>query len=197
MDQMDFGPKMQACDDRERRFVIAYLANGGNGRQAAIEAGYSDVGDGAKVRANVLLHRTRVLDALTEHGREAFRSLLPATLAAARAILGNPSHPDHGRMVQSLLSRLGYGEKANVDVNISGHVDVVLNHTDQAISDLRTMQELGIPEERLVEVFGHSGLGRYRRMLQELDGKRSPKTIDLQPEPTPPGAIVDRSNSIG
>ena len=194
MDEMDlgFGPRMQVLDAREQRFVVEYLRNGGNGADAARTAGYSDASDGAKVRAHVLLSRTKILDALDEHGRKAFRGLLAPTLAAARAILNNPSHPDHGRMVQSLLSRLGYGEKAAVDITVSGQIE--LNHTDQAIADLREMIALGIPEAKLEEVFGHSGLGRYRRMLVEQDRKAG-RLIDAKPEPVP-GKIEPKSASI-
>jgi hypothetical protein len=194
MDELDFGPRMQVLADRERKFVVEYLRNGGNGRQAAIDAGYSNAADGAKVQAHRMLHNNRVLDALDEHGRRAFRSLLAPTLAAAKAILDAPDHPGHERMVQSLLSRLGYGERAAVDVHVSG--EVILNHTDAAIADLRQMLALGIPEEKLEEIFGHSGLGRYRRMLEEQD-RKSGRLIEARAEPAVPGMIKDKPVSIG
>jgi len=193
MDEMDLGPRMQVLDGREQKFVVEYLRNGGNGADAARLAGYSNASDGAKVRAHALLSRVKILDALDEHGRKAFRGLLAPTLAAAKAILNNPSHPDHGKMVNSLLSRLGYGEKTAVDVHVTGEIE--LNHTDAALRDLEIMQALGIPEERLIETFGWSGLGRYRKMLAEKDSKRDPKLIEGRAEP--PGKIEAKVTSIG
>jgi len=165
----ELGPKMLALNERERAFVCAYLANAGNAKQAAITAGYSDVGDAAKVRGHHLLHRAKILDALDEVGKKTFRGLLAPCLAAAKAILERPDHPDHSKMVIAVLSRLGYHERTSVDVNVSGTVE--LNHTDAALRDLEIMQQLGIPEARLIETFGWSGLGMYRKMLSEKDRK--------------------------
>jgi hypothetical protein len=95
-------------------------------------------------------------------------------------------------MVQSLLSRLGYSERATVDVHVSGQIE--LNPTDRAVEDLKIMLDLGVPEEKLVESFGYSGLGRYRKMVEAKYGK-GPKLIEAKPEP--PGAIEAKPTSIG
>lgn len=172
--QIEMGPKMQACSEIERRFVWFYMTNEGppNGAQAARDAGYSDVKEGAKVRASQLLHRDRVLAALEEVGKKAFRGLLMPAIAATRALIENPKHPHHASAVQSTLSRLGYGERTGVDVNVTGEVTV--NHTDQALADLRTLMELRVPREKLIELFGFSGLARYEKMLAE----QGPKLIE-------------------
>jgi hypothetical protein len=188
----DLGPKMLALNERERAFVCAYLANAGNAKQAAITAGYSDLGDAAKVRGHHLLHRPKILDALDEVGKKTFRGLLAPCLAAAKAIIERPDHPDHSKMVIALLSRLGYHERATVDVNISGSVE--LNPTDRAVEDLKIMLDLGVPEDKLLETFGYSGLGRYKKMVAEKYGKGL-KLIETKPEP--PGAIVDKPTAIG
>ncbi len=75
----------------------------------------------------------------------------------------------------STLSRLGLVERAGVDVNVSGEVQV--NHTDQAIADLRALRLLQVPRPKLEEIFGFSGLSRYERMLDAADG-RAPKLIE-------------------
>ena len=179
---IDLGPKMQACSERERLFVWHYLTDAdGNGAEAARRAGYSDAAEGAKVTAHKLLHRDRVISALEEMGRRNFRALLPLAIRANRKLLESEKHPDHARMVQSTLSRLGFGERTGVDVNVNGEVTV--NHTDQALNDLRVLIGLGVPREKLIETFGFSGLSRYEKMLAERDA-RAPKLIE--------GEVVDR-----
>lgn len=174
----ELGPKMQLCSPRERRFVWHYLKLGaqhGMGAEAARQAGYSDASSAAKVTAHDLLQRERVLSALDEVGRKAFRSLMvPAVLAAAK-LIEDRKHPDHSRAVLSVLSRLGLVERSGVDVQVTG--EIKLNHTDEAIDTLRMFKEMGVPREKLVEMYGYSGLERYEGMLAELDGKR-PKLIE-------------------
>lgn len=175
--EIELGPKMQALPERERKFVWFYLTNDGapNGAQAARDAGYSDSSEGAKVRAHALLHRERVILALEEVGRKAFRGLLGPAVKAAAKLIDNDKHADHSKSVFTTLARLGLGEKSTLDVNVSGEVQH--NHTDAALSDLRTLLSLDVPEEKLVEIFGFSGLSRYRKMLAETDAK-APKMIE-------------------
>jgi hypothetical protein len=170
------GPKLSACSDRERAFVWHLLTDAdGNGAEAARLAGYGDKSEAAKVRAHELLHRDRVLSAIEEVGRQQFRSLLVLTIMKTKELLCNPKHPDHSKVVQSMLSRLGFGERSGVDVNVAG--EVVVNHTDAAVEQLRILKGLGVPREKLVEMFGFSGLGRYEKMLGEVEG-RGMKVID-------------------
>lgn len=115
-DLRDAGPKMQACSERERKFAWHYLLNGGNGAQAARDAGYSDHLGGAKVRAHHLLHREHVLDAIEELGRKQFRSMLVPAIAAMHALINKPDHPAHARTVETVLSRLGLAERQAIDV---------------------------------------------------------------------------------
>lgn len=128
----ELGPKMMACSEREQAFVMAYLSNGGNGTEAARAAGYSDPakGDykgsaGIRVRAYELLHREKVLAAIEEVGRKEFRGLLVPALTALKTLLEKPDHTDHAKVVQSVLSRLGFSEKAAVEMNINH------THTDR------------------------------------------------------------------
>lgn len=168
---------MQALAERERKFVWFYLTNDGppNGAQAARDAGYSDAGEACKVRAHSLLHRERVILALEEVGKKAFRGLLAPAVKAAGVLIRNAKHVDHSKAVFTTLARLGLGEKSTVDVNVSGEVQH--NHTDAALADLRTLLSLSVPEEKLIEIFGFSGLSRYRKMLAETDAK-APKMIE-------------------
>lgn len=168
---------MAALRDRERQFVWFYLTNEGppNGARAAREAGYSNESEGAKVMAHKLLHRERVILALEEVGKKSFRGLLGPAIKATAAMIADPKHPDHAKAVSSTLARLGITERTGVDVNVTG--EITHNHTDAALSDLRTLLALAVPEEKLVEIFGFSGLSRYRKMLAETDAK-VPKVIE-------------------
>jgi phage terminase small subunit len=177
--EIELGQKMAACSERERKFVWFYVTNNdGNATEAARLAGYTDHGGDdctIRVRAHALMHRDRVLSAIEEVGGKAFRGLLMPAIRAARAMIENPKSPDHAKTVLSTLSRLGKSERTGVDVNVSGEVQY--NHTDQALNDLRVLLGLGVAEEKLVEVFGFSGLSRYRKMLAEQEA-RAPKMIE-------------------
>jgi len=173
---MTLGPKMMALGDRERRFVWFYCMNNGNATQAAKDAGYSNVAEGARVRAFELMHRQKILDAIGEAGRQMFKGLLVPAIAAMRAMIDRPDHPDHAKMVNSALDRLGLAGSSNVNVNMNVSGEVTVNHTDAALEDLRRLLLLRVPRETLVEMFGDSGLVRYERMLAEKGG--GPKLIE-------------------
>lgn len=179
-----FGPRLLALHERERRFVWAYVVNSisdkrENGSQAARDAGYSDKSEACKVRAHELLHREDVLDAIQEvAGRELRGLVVPAVMGMAR-LLEKPDHPDHFKAVTAVLNRTGFSEKTTVEVHHTGSID--LNHTDAALEALAYLQGMQVPEEKLVEQFGHSGLTRYRRMLEEREAKRGMRVIDGTP----------------
>jgi phage terminase small subunit len=185
---------MQACSERERIFAFA-VATGiaANATEAARLAGYSDPGRPSKAiisRAHQVLHRPRVIEAIEEVCRTQFRNLVPLVIAAAKRVLEDPGHPDHVKLVNSLLSRLGYGERTGVDVNVSG--EVVMNHTDAAIDDLRRLKALGLPREKLLEAFGYSGLDRYEKLLASRDAK----VIEHKPDELPAGSVVPSHNPM-
>jgi phage terminase small subunit len=177
--QIELGPKMQACSERERKFVWFYVTdNDGNASEAARKAGYADPGgDSASIRvqAHALMHRDRVLAAIDEVGRKAFRGLLMPAVRATEKLILNEKHSDHAKTVQSTLSRLGLGERTGLDVKVEG--EITHNHTDAALNDLRALLALQVPREKLIEIFGFSGLSRYEKMLIEADGK-APKVIE-------------------
>jgi hypothetical protein len=169
----DLGPKMQACSERERLFVWAFLGQGcQDASEAARKAGCSDPGpqsSAIRVRGHELRHRQRVIEAMQEVARLYFGGLLLPAVLAAEDMIGNPKHPDHAKMVQAVLGAQGLGERRGLDVNFSGEVTV--NHTDAALDDLRRLQEFGVPRAKLIETFGFSGLERYEKMLAQRDGR--------------------------
>jgi hypothetical protein len=176
--ELELGPKMQACSERERLFVWHYVTgDDGNATEAARLAGYADGGSGVgiRVRAHALMHRERVLEAIEEVAGKAFRGLLAPAIRATKRIIESPKDVNHAKVVLSTLSRLGKSERTGIDVNHTGELTV--NHTDQALTDLRTLIGLGVNREKLVEIFGFSGLSRYEKMLAEQDA-RAPKVIE-------------------
>jgi phage terminase small subunit len=175
------GPKMQACNEQQRIFAFAYATGiAPTAAEAARLAGYSDPersksgrqSNSLRSRASQVLHNPKVMEAIEEVCRTEFRGLVPLTIGAAKRLLLNAEHSDHAKTVMGLLSRLGYGEKTSVDVQVSG--EVVVNHTDQAVEDLSRLKALGVSREKLIEMFGHSGLPRYEKLLAE----RQPKLIE-------------------
>lgn len=168
-DDLELGPKMSLCTERERRFVCAYLVAEGNGSEAARMAGYSDKADGAKVRAHELLQRTRVLEAIHEIGSKTLAGLLVLAITKLREIASRDGSPDQLKAVLAILNRSGLSEKTTVEVHHTGSVE--LNHTDAALEALAYMQSLDVPREKLIEQFGHSGLSRYEKMLAERNMK--------------------------
>lgn len=162
-------PLRDLKDERWRRFVWAYVFNGANGAAAARAAGYSDVAEAAKVRAHALLQRDDIGAAIKALCTKYLFSLAPKAILRLEQLLDDPRHPKHDKAIEMALSRAGHGEKSSVDVRVSGSVEI--NHTDAALADLRRLKELGVPREKLIEVFGFSGLPRYEKMLALADAR--------------------------
>jgi phage terminase small subunit len=63
--QVQAGMDTNSLNHRQRRFAVEYAYNGGNGTQAAIQAGYAEAG--ADVTASRLLDDPRVMALVEEH----------------------------------------------------------------------------------------------------------------------------------
>jgi phage terminase small subunit len=85
------GRSAAAMAEREKAFIEAYIANGGDGANAARAAGYADVG--AKRRAVTLLKRPNVIKALAER-REKLARKYELTSDAVIAELSKIVHAD-------------------------------------------------------------------------------------------------------
>lgn len=178
--QVELGPKMLALTERERRFVWAFLENGGKDATAAARvAGYSDPGlhsAAIRVRGHEVRYRPRVIEAMREVAHRHFQGLFVRAVSVVEEVLENKRHPGRLTTAFSVLSRLGLGERSALDVNVGGEVTV--NHTDEALEHLRMLRALDVPRAKLEEIFGFSGLQRYERMLAELERKAAPKLIE-------------------
>jgi hypothetical protein len=100
------GPKLQACDERERIFAYVFATGiAGNAADAARLAGYSDPqisrtgkkSNSLRSRAHQILHRPRVIEAVEEICRAEFRTLVPLTIRRSA----------QSSSVRTLCARLG------------------------------------------------------------------------------------------
>jgi hypothetical protein len=111
-----FGPKMAALSPKHQKFVVAYFDEraGSSVRArltfAAVAAGYAG-GSGKRDARRVLEYQgwrvssyPAVKAAMEEEGRRRNRLVLPIALSAARAVLADPKHRDHGKLIMYYLS---------------------------------------------------------------------------------------------
>ncbi len=145
MEGLELGPKMAALSERRQRFAWAMAYGERNAAEAARQAGYSDLHEAAKVRAHHLMHDPKVLEAIEEAAQAILRALGPLAIGAARAILENSAHPNHARMIETILDRSGYTAKTEHKVTVE-HVD------DGRLLELATRMavELGVDRARLI-----------------------------------------------
>lgn len=138
---------MQALsDDRRRKFALFMACGDLNAADAARHAGYSDTGDAAKVRAHTLMHDKNVLDAIEEAARKVLRGMAPLAIRRAKAILDDPKHPSHGRMIETILDRTGHFSRTEHKVTVEHTVDT----KELEALAVRLAQEAGIDPARLI-----------------------------------------------
>jgi hypothetical protein len=178
-----WGPAMAALDYRRRAFVVAlYQAPRGFGAQttAAKMAGFGTAESSQLSMSSIaskLMSETRIIEALAEEDKRRIRSAAPRAIRALEHLVENPDHRDHMRAIDAVLSRVHPIETRHT-VEVTHRVD----HDAEAVAQLRTLRSLGVAREKLIEVFGFSGLGRYERMLEAEDAKTAPKLIEARAE---------------
>jgi hypothetical protein len=144
----EFGPAMGALTDRQRAFVLAMIERPGiTQTEAARVAGYSDVGDAAKVRGFYLAHNPAVQAAIRE---EAGKRLNSASLLAANVlveILGSDDIPAKERLKAAgmLLDRTGFAAVQKIDVTRKDEGGA--NVLDQI---KRLAEKLSVPVQQLL-----------------------------------------------
>lgn len=141
------GPKMRALrTDLQRRFAWLMAGGASTPTEAARRAGYSDVKEGAKVRAHYLMHDPAVLDAIEEASRCVLRGLAPIAVSAVKNILEDAKHPSHARMIEVVLDRTGFAAKTEHEVSVKHSVDF---REVEALAR-RLAAESGVPAARLL-----------------------------------------------
>ncbi len=120
IDEPEYGPAMQALNERQRLFVMAMIEFPGSSQaEAARRAGYSDVKDAAKVRGHYCAHNPAVQAAIRE---EASKRLNSASLTAAGVLMelltDEAVEPkDRIKAAGMLLDRSGFGAAQTINVN--------------------------------------------------------------------------------
>lgn len=137
-------------DERWRKFAWLMACGERSAAEAARQAGYSDVKEAAKVRGHYLMHNPAVLEAIQEASRKVLSGLAPLAIRSARAILEDPKHSQHARMIETVLDRTGFFAKTEHKVLVEHSVDV------RELEDLarRLAAEAGIEPGRLLGVNG-------------------------------------------
>jgi phage terminase small subunit len=183
VDGVEFGPAMKALpSDRHRAFVLnLYSIKPGHGAhvKAAKSAGFGTSTSSAQSWASIasrLAHDDRVLAAIHEEDQRRIRSSAPRAIRALQNLVETPGHKDHARAIGMVLDRVHPAETHHVVDVMHTHV---VDHRKEAVADLRRCLALGIPHEKLLELFGFSGLSRYQKMLEDEDANAAGKTPRL------------------
>ena len=119
-DDGEYGPKMSALTEKQRRFVEVLLEQPGISRHKAAElAGYQNSPGGMRVYAHRLMHDDRVIAALHEQAGRRMRS---NSLVAANVLVDLMESPDTKDEVRlkaagMLLDRVGFGAQQNININ--------------------------------------------------------------------------------
>lgn len=134
-----------------RRFAYLMASGVWSATEAARQAGYSDIGGDSsaiRVRAHDLAHDPKVQDAIEECTRSNLRELAALAVRRAKDVLNNPGHPQHGRMIETVLDRTGHFAKTEHTMRVEHSVDV------RELEDLakRLASEAGIDPARLIGV---------------------------------------------
>jgi phage terminase small subunit len=166
--------------DRHRAFVRAlYQVKPGHGAnvKAAKLAGWGCPSSSAQSMATIasrLAHDERVLEAIREEDEKRIRSSAPRAISALSRLVENPKHKDHARGIAMVLDRVHPAETRHL-VDVHHHA---VDHSAEAVAQLRMLKSLDVPRSKLEEVFGFSGLPRYERLLEIEDAKKSPRLIE-------------------
>jgi phage terminase small subunit len=148
------GPRMRALrTDKQRAFCWIMATGVENAAGAARLAGYADNGSlqnnarsAVRVTAHHLMQDPDILDAIEECTRATLRGLAPVAVDRAHAILKDPKHPYHGRMIETVLDRTGFFAKSEHTMKVEHSVDV---RELEALAR-RLAKENGISAEKLL-----------------------------------------------
>lgn len=159
----DFGPAMQALNERQREFVIGFTLYGLNQAQAYKAAGYSTSSkDVIDTGASRLMHTESVQAAILEVGQSLMRSKGPKAIMVLDRIMDDPEAGDKDKIkaATELLSRSGFVATTRQDVNV--------RHTH------RTREELESYIASMASKYGHD--------VSQLLGRDDPNIIDVEAE---------------
>jgi hypothetical protein len=129
----------------------------------------------------------RMIAAIAELSRAIIRVGAPQAANAILNVIMDPTHKDHVRACDIVLSR-------SDPVETRHKMDVVHRTVDpdqEALEELRALRQLGTPREKLIGLFGHNGLERIEALERADNARRADnaKVID--------GEVLEREISDG
>lgn len=195
--ETDLPDALRELPEKERVFVLAYIEHG-NAAQAARDAGFGEEGSKALTFARIghrLLTRERVRDAVIAICKPALRSLMPKAVHAIKETLEMPmtNARDRLRAAGMVLDRTDA-----IVQRIEGEITHThaIDHTAEALNQLRALKALGVAREKLEEIFGFGGLQKYEAMLAEQDA-RKPNVIEAEYRELPAPAVDPDADILG
>jgi phage terminase small subunit len=188
------GPLMTALSPRRRAFVEAlFQIKPGHGApvEAARLAGYAaGTPEIASASAWRLMADPAIKAATVELSTQLFAMRGPEAVAAFSAILKDPEHKAHGKVVLAYFDRVAPVEtKQNIHVTHE-----TIDHTSAIIADIQAWRDMGASEQKLIETYGAAGLARYDALARSRAAEAA-KVIDAEfetvepAEPEPAGEI--------
>jgi phage terminase small subunit len=175
-----YGPAMAALNEKQRLFVrgLFELPGGKHGAatRACRAAGYGSPTSSAQSFASIasrLCANPMVQEAIQEMSRQYVTTMGPLAVRALKNLLGDKAAKEHGRALGIVMDRIAPQQSTHT-VNVNHHA---VDHSAEAVAQLRMLRSLDVAREKLEEVFGFSGLSRYEKMLAEADA-RAPKLIE-------------------
>ena len=171
--------------DRWREFVYRYVTGKpghGSLTAAARAAGFgrkSTPTNTAKI-AWKLSHDERAIAAIAEESRKIIRAGAPEAASAGLNLVRDPTHKDHGRALEMVLSRTDPLETRShhcVDVTHK-----IVDPDREAIEEIRALRQHGTPRAKPLEIYGPNGLDRIEALEASERAIRSAsaKLIDAQ-----------------
>jgi phage terminase small subunit len=172
----DFGPLMLACLPKERAFILALL-EGATHAQAARDAGYgNEEGTTSPASFARIAHRTltrpRVVDALMEQMKVSVRSLAPEVMRTLRDTLNGGDATQRAKVALNLLERY-QPTVQKVDAHVTHEI---VDRRQDELQALRTAKALGASREKLIELFGFTGLPMLE---QQLEKEKQPIEVEF------------------
>src|SRR5262249_38294463 len=162
----ELGPAMAELDPRERLFVNLLFRPNATGAARAKAAGFGKADSTGATLARIA-HRKRsqphIGKAIVEECQRTLRSLGPEAIRVMREILADKKHRDRGKMARFIA------EKVEPALMLHRHEHDVIVRVDHEAESSRAALHARArgPGREADRDFGHSGLGRYEKMLAE------------------------------
>jgi hypothetical protein len=129
----------------------------------------------------------RMIAAIAELSRAIIRVGAPAAVNAIMNVILDPTHKDHVRACDIVLSRAD-------PVETRHKMEVVHKTVDpdqEALEELRALRQLGTPRETLVGLFGHNGLDRIEALERADTVRRADNAKVIE------GEVIERDMANG